>query len=140
MYAGVIVNQPARAVDRVFDYRIPQELEGDVRPGSRVLVQFTKGNIEMEGFVLHVSESTDVKRGIKSIIRLSTEEPAFRENMVPLIEFMHERYLATYLEIIHTMIPSGTSVKSIEWIVLKDKDRYRGKSESYKKIIELLED
>ncbi len=140
MYAGVIVNQPTRAVDRVFDYRIPQELEGNVRPGSRVLVQFTKGNIEMEGFVLQVKESTDVKKGIKSIIRLSSEEPAFRENMVPLIEFMHERYLATYLEIIHTMIPSGTSVKSVEWIILKDKEQYKGRSESCKKIIELLED
>ncbi|MGN0181487.1 MAG: primosomal protein N' [Candidatus Ornithomonoglobus sp.] len=140
MYAGVIVNQPTRAVDRVFDYRIPQELKDTVRPGSRVLIQFTKGNIEMEGFVLYLKESTDVKRGIKSIIRLSADEPAFRENMVPLIEFMHERYLATYLEIIHTMIPSGTSVKSIEWILLKDKERYSGKSESCKKVIELLED
>ncbi|MGM9936939.1 MAG: hypothetical protein ACI38A_06310, partial [Candidatus Ornithomonoglobus sp.] len=73
MYAGVIVNHPTRAVDRVFDYRIPQELKDTVRPGSRVLVQFTKGNIEMEGFVLYVKESTDVKRGIKSIIRLSAD-------------------------------------------------------------------
>ncbi|MGM9936765.1 MAG: primosomal protein N', partial [Candidatus Ornithomonoglobus sp.] len=54
--------------------------------------------------------------------------------------FMHERYLATYLEIIHTMIPSGTSVKSVEWILLKDKERYREKSENCKKVIELLED
>ncbi|MDD6763749.1 MAG: primosomal protein N' [Clostridiales bacterium] len=140
MYAGVVVNQPARAVDRIFDYSIPKELEDSVRPGSRVLVPFTNGNIEMEAFVLYVTETTDVKSGIKSIIRLSAEDAAFRESMVPLIEFMHERYLATYLEIIHTIIPSGTSVKSIEWIILRDKDKYKGKSETYKRIMELLED
>lgn len=54
MYAEVIVNQRSRAVDRVFDYEIPAELEGSVRAGVRVIVPFSNGNVEKEGFVMRI--------------------------------------------------------------------------------------
>lgn len=140
MYAKVIVNQRSYAVDRPFDYLIPQKLEGKIQPGTRVIVPFSKGNVEKEGFVLGVCTDTDVKSGMKSIIDISTPEPAFKEDMVEVIEFMHNRYMCTYLELIHTIIPTGTALKSLEWVILCDKTKLSGKSEDDKKIAELLEE
>ena len=140
MYAKVIVNQRSRAVDRAFDYIIPPQLENEVRPGTRVIVPFSNGNTEIEGFVLGVKDSTQVKSGLKSIISLASPEPAFKESMASLIEYMHERYLCTYLEIIRTIMPSGTALKSLEWILLSDSSLFVGRSERDKRILALLED
>lgn len=140
MYAEVIISQPSRAVDRAFDYRVPKELEDVVGVGSRVLVPFGGGSVSLEGFVLRVKAGTELKGGVKSILRLSSPEPAFRENMLPLIDFLRRRYLSTYLEVIRCMIPAGTAVESVEWITIEDKSRYTGRSADYKRIFELLED
>ncbi len=139
MYAEVIINHPSRAVDRVFDYRIPDALYGRVATGSRVIVPFSAGNTEREGFVLRVKDTTGAKR-IKEIIRIATDEAAFRENMVPLIEFMHTRCLATYREIIHTMIPTGTAVKTMEWVTIADSGFEPRRGSNAERIMQLLSD
>ena len=38
MTAKVAVAKAIYAIDRPYDYRVPQELEGRLRPGMRVLV------------------------------------------------------------------------------------------------------
>ena len=42
MYAKVIVNQRSHAVDRPFDYLVPPDLEDKIKPGTRVIVPFSK--------------------------------------------------------------------------------------------------
>ncbi len=140
MYAQIIVSQRSRAVDRAFDYEIPPEFSGLIKPGSRVIVPFSRGNSEKEGFVLRVKEKTDAGSGIKRIIRLASEERAFKEDMVPLIEYMHEKYLATYLDLIHAVMPTGTAVRTLEWVILKERSCFSEKNETDMKLLELLED
>lgn len=137
MYAEIIVNNNSRATDRVFDYAIPDTL--DIAVGMRVIVPFSQGNTEKEGYVLRVKGTTEAGSRIKSIIRIADGERAFSESAVPLIEFMHERYLATYAEIIHLFIPAGTSLKTLEWAVLND-TAYETKNETEKRILGFLED
>ena len=138
MYAEIVVNHPSRAVDRVFDYKIPASLLGQIHPGSRVIIPFSQNNAEREGFVLKVKENTAAKR-VKSIIDMASDELAFKPDMVELIEYMHTRYLATYIELIHTLIPTGTGLKTVEWIILSDAAQF-GKTDKDKKILELLSD
>lgn len=140
MYAEIIVNRRSRAVDRAFDYEIPAELEAVIRPGSRVIIPFSRSNAEEEGFVMRVKPHTEAAKGIKPIIRLASDEPAFLESMVPVIEYMHERYLSTYLELIHTMIPSGTALKTLEWIILDDKSKFDGRNMTDDAIITFVEE
>ncbi len=136
MYAEIVVNHPGRAVDRVFDYEIPPELLNRVIPGTRVIIPFSQNNAEKEGFVLRVKETTSAKR-IKKIIGISSDELAFKPDMVELIEYMHTRYLSTYIELIHTIIPTGTGLKTVEWIILCDEEQF-GKSDRDTKILEIL--
>lgn len=138
MYAEIVVNHPGRAVDRVFDYEIPAELFERIVPGTRVIIPFSQNNAEKEGFVLRIKETTDAKR-IKKIIGISTDELAFKPDMVELIEYMHTRYMSTYIELIHTIIPTGTGLKTVEWIVLADVAQF-GKTEKDAKILEILND
>ena len=118
MIVKVIVDHRARQVDRAFDYFVPPEMEKRIDIGSRVIVPFTAGNKEVEGFCIGFG-NTDEKK-LKSVIRIANDASAFDDDMLPLIEWMHEKYLAPYLDIIHTLVPAGTSIKSREWIVLGD--------------------
>ncbi|MBQ3426220.1 MAG: primosomal protein N' [Clostridia bacterium] len=140
MYAEVIVNHPSRAIDRVFDYAVPDELAKEIRSGTRVIVPFSKGNGEREGYVLRVKDSTDYTGGAKAIKRIASDEAAFHESMVPLIEFMRSRYLATYSEIARVMIPTGTTLKTIEWIVINDSGVKQRAGSNAERIIRLLEE
>lgn len=131
----MIVDHPSKAVDRPFDYLIPQEIEGQVGIGARVLVPFTAGNIEVEGFCVGIEERSSHTK-LKSILRIANEITAFDKDMLKVIEFMHERYLCSYLDIIHTIIPGGTALKSEEWIILSKPLPQR--SAQRKKITEIL--
>ncbi len=139
MYAEVVVSQPSRTVDRFFDYKIPDELIDKVKTGARVIVPFSRNNAEKEGFVMGIKSYTDARGTVKSIISAIPNEIAFNEDMVPLIKYMHERYLATYIELIHSIIPTGTSINSVEWIILKN-DSYTGRNSTDLRIIELISD
>ena len=50
MIAKIIVDNKSKQVDKPFDYLVPKELEGKIKIGSRVLVPFSSGNREIEGF------------------------------------------------------------------------------------------
>lgn len=139
MYAEIVVNHPSRAVDRVFDYEIPAELDGKIRTGTRVIVPFSANNAEKEGFVLRVKNTTEADK-TKKIIALSSDEAAFKDSGVELMEYMHKRYLCTYIELIHTLMPAGTGLKTTEWIVLTESSEYTSKNPSDMKILELIEE
>ncbi len=139
MIAKVIVDQRSKSVDKAFDYLVPPEIEGEMKIGSRVLVPFSMGNKEMEGFCMGFSETSDTKR-LKSIIRLAHDDRAFDEDMLPVIEWMHKKYLAPYLDIIHTIVPSGTAVKSKEWILSGESDISEEKSDIRRRILQAVSD
>ena len=61
MIARIIVDHRSKSVDKQFDYRIPDELEGQVDIGSRVIVPFSKGNTEVEGFCVGLRETSEAK-------------------------------------------------------------------------------
>ena len=117
MIAKIIVDHRSKKVDRVFDYLIPVELEGEITVGSRVIVPFSGGNKQVEGFCVGISQESDVKK-LKYILKCSDMPRAFDEKMLEIINWMHNKYLVSYLDIIHTIVPTGSVKKGIEIITL----------------------
>lgn len=137
MIAKIIVDHRSRHVDKAFDYLIPASMEEDVAVGSRVLVPFSGSDKEIEGFCVGLAEKSNARR-LKKIIRIANDTRAFDEKMLEVIEFMHERYLAPYIDIIHTIVPGGTALKSEEWLLIDQMLPQR--SEQREKIISLIFD
>ncbi len=117
MIAEVIVNHRAKSVDKAYDYAVPPELIGVISVGSCVLVPFGRSNRRREGYVLAVKEKSSAKN-LKEIIGLSKDVQVFSEKQLELIRWMREKYLVTYLDAIRAIAPSGTDVKSEEWVCL----------------------
>ena len=61
MFADIIIDITHEKLDKVFQYRIPPELEGVLQVGMEVVVPFGKGNKETHGYVIGFSEKADIR-------------------------------------------------------------------------------
>ncbi len=118
MVARVIVSNTSKQVDKFFDYKIPPELEDKVKFGMRVIVPFGRGNNQIEGYVTDIVSDSKTPK-LKKILRVVDEFPVFDEKMFELIEYMREKYLCSYIELIHMIVPTGISVKPELWVELR---------------------
>lgn len=107
LYAGIIVNNDSVQVDRIFTYKIPENLLGKLKIGHRVKVPFGKGNRNIDGFVVELYEECDNVCRVKSINHICDEFTVIREKDIELIKKMREKYLCTYLECIKMFLPTG---------------------------------
>ena len=83
MTAKVAVAKAVYAIDKPYDYRVPRELEGRLRPGMRVLVPFGGGNRGSDGMVLALGEEQP-GGGLKDVIAALDPEPVLNENALRL--------------------------------------------------------
>jgi len=103
MYAQVIVDIASEAVDRVFTYRVPEGL--DLCPGYRVKVPF--GRMTKEGYVLHMTDSTELDPArIRDIIAPLEDYPALLPAMIRLAEHIAEKTHCPMAEALRLMLPA----------------------------------
>ena len=102
-YANVIVDLSANALDRLFSYRIPEDL--DIQPGQQVLVPF--GPRKIEGFVVSLSDACDLPEDkVKSVISACQDYPVVLPELMHLARWIHQRYLCNLVDALRLMIPS----------------------------------
>ena len=107
-YAGVVVNSTSIQLDRIFTYRIQEELVEKIKIGNRVLVPFGMGNKKIDAFVIELYDNIENKKNIKlkEIIKIYEDFPVLHYKDIKIIEYMREQYLSTYMEGIKTILPS----------------------------------
>ena len=100
-YARVIVDITAEALDKCFTYSIPAQL--DIRSGDMVRIPF--GRMSKEGFVLSVTDETDVD---ESKIKPINEKlgSVILPELLDLASFMREKYNCTAADALRCMIPA----------------------------------
>ena len=104
MYAEVIVDITSVEVDRIFDYRVPPEMEF-LKPGYRVLAPF--GNRSVEGYVIGVKEKSDLDEArIKPIVKALDDGPVILPEMMRLSDFMREKYNLRRADALRLFLPS----------------------------------
>jgi len=107
MYAGIIVNNEATQVDKLFTYEVPELFQNEINIGCRVKVPFGFGNKYLDGFILELYDIRPNMKNIKAILKIYDKVPILRLEDILLIKKMKETYLCTYLECIKTIIPTG---------------------------------
>ena len=114
MFADIIVDISHEKLDRFFEYKIPPELEGEVKAGSVVIIPFGKGNRRVRGFVCAVKEEAafDESR-IKSIISVSNDEVSLEGSMIELADFIRTNYGSTMNRALKVTLPVKKSAKPL---------------------------
>lgn len=106
MYAKVIVDITHEKLDKVFEYRIPSELEGVLQVGMEVIVPFGNGNRETNGYVIGISEICAYDEDkVKEILRLAEKRLAIEGKLVALAGWMKEHYGGTMIQSLKTVLP-----------------------------------
>lgn len=115
MFADVIVDISVEALDRTFQYRIPEEMEAKVSLGCRVLIPFGRGNREISGFVIGISDQAKwpVEK-MKNLSAIEEKEVPVEGQLLQLAAWIREHYGATMNEALKTVLPVKRQVKSVE--------------------------
>ena len=112
-YASIIIDISHENVDRVFQYRIPPQLLGEIQVGMQVCVPFGSGNRTRTGYVVDISEKAeyDVTK-MKSIAGIVAGSVTADSRIISLAWWMKERYGSTMNQALKTVLPVKRKVKA----------------------------
>ena len=107
MFAEIIINSNARALNRIFDYIVPEKDIPNIKIGTRVFVPFGNSKKLEDGFVIGLKSSSEFAN--KEIVRY--ENGVLTEENIELAKLMAQKYFCNISDTIKLMLAPGTSSK-----------------------------
>ncbi|MGO5094444.1 replication restart helicase PriA [Agathobaculum sp. LCP25S3_E8] len=114
---AVAVDAATYAIDKLYSYRVPDELREQVQIGTRVLVPFGFGNKRAEAVVLAFREDAGGHK-LKPVIEVLDDTPILTAQQLKLAAWMRERLYCTFFDCVHVMLPAGLWFKRNETYTL----------------------
>ena len=106
VFAGVCLLDNPFAIDGIYDYVIPPELESEVVPGVFVTVPFGTANHRRMALVCEVKE-TSAYAEHKLIIAVCPPQISLDSEMLGLCTFMKQRTLCSTGDAVRAMVPAS---------------------------------
>lgn len=119
-YAEIIVDVATRKLDRIFHYRVPDRMAGQLAEGMRVIVPF--GRRTVEGYIVGFSEKPGVSE-VKDIIDMVEDSALLNKDLLDLARWMSERYMCPLVEVIHSIMPAGARMVDHQYAVAESIDQ-----------------
>ena len=102
----VAVSAAPYAIDKPYDYLVPEAMMETAVPGVRVMVPFGRGNRSAEGMVLTRGTGVRTKK-LKPLTAVLDREPVLDRAGIELALWMRQRYFCTLFEAVKTILPTG---------------------------------
>ena len=93
------------SLDRVFDYRIPEALLGQVRIGTRVIVPFHR-SVRL-GYVLDLCSNSNWTAELKELQGVAEQAAQLPEALIRLAGWMSDYYCCSCEQAVRTLLPSA---------------------------------
>ena len=122
MLVDVILPLP---LDGTFTYSVPQQLDGQVKAGCRVLVPFGR-NKQYVGLVARLHDQRPEGYDVKDILQVIDTQPILLQEQYRLWQWIADYYMSPIGEVYKAALPAG----------LKTVDGYRAKTETYIRLTE----
>lgn len=132
MYVKVVVDINAYELNKLFTYKVNEEIEERIDIGTMVFVPFGKKNTLKRGYVVEkinkIEKTTYAIKEIDSIVEgLSVET-----ELIKLAEYIRDRYVTSFSAALQMMIPGKQKVKDVT-------KKYIYLTESSKPLVEYIE-
>ena len=114
---AVAVDAATYAIDKLYSYRVPDELREQVLIGTRVLVPFGFGNKRAEAVVLAFREDAGGMK-LKPVVEVLDDTPILTAQQLKLAAWMRERLYCTYFDCVRVLLPAGLWFKRNETYTL----------------------
>lgn len=137
MIANVLIDTLGVVGDKIYDYKIPDNLIKDIEIGKRVLVYFGRGKNLIPALVIGINENSEYEEDkIKDIVEILDEEVIVHQYLIDLIKYMRDNYFCTYIDALRCVLPSLEQVKRKETYSLLENDKQI--DEKYELIVNLI--
>ncbi|MCI8924500.1 MAG: primosomal protein N' [Lachnospiraceae bacterium] len=114
-YANIIIDISHEKVDRPFQYKIPDALQGKLEAGMCVQVPFGQGNRLRQGYVVEVTEKAQFPdEKMKQVEGILTGSLPVEADAIRLAVWMRQTYGSTMIAALRTVLPVKQSVKAKE--------------------------
>lgn len=103
MFASVIIDQDTKALDKVFDYKIPDKLV--LQKGMRVFVPF--GSRILQGYVIDIKRDTLIDENrIKNVIAKIEDFPVIKTELLELMNYMCQKFHLRQTSVLRLFLPA----------------------------------
>lgn len=138
MFAKIIIDQDAKAFDRVFEYSVPQDMTVEV--GERVIVPFGKRNLQ--GFIVGLEEKAEFDESkIKPILQRIDGFAVIKKEMLSLMFFMADKLHLKLASILRLFLPSEMRTGQVKELIVryvKLAENFQSPSARAKKQLEIV--
>lgn len=110
MYADVLIEYGAKAVDQSFTYIIPNRLIDKIRVGMKVKIPFR--NSLINGFIINIFDSVDSKYELREIDDIVDDYFVLNAELLELGKFIKDTTLCSLIQSYQTMLPSSMKIRS----------------------------
>lgn len=105
-YANIIIDISHEKLDRPFQYRVPEAMKKQLRPGMQVLVPFGNGNRATRGYVIEVTDEAEFdQERMKEIAAIDMEGIPVEARLIALAAWIKENYGGTMNQALKTVLP-----------------------------------
>lgn len=105
-FVNVIVDISSEKLDRVFQYRVPEHLKGQLQIGMQVNFPFGMGNRQMKGYAVGFSDETDYPlERMKELTGIVKGSVKAESQLIALAVWMRETYGSTMNQALKTVLP-----------------------------------
>lgn len=116
MFAKIIIDQDAKALDKVFEYKIPEDMNVEV--GERVLVPF--GNRRLQGFIVAIEDTCEFDESkVKEIANKIEDFAVIKKEMLELMFYMAEKLHLKLASILRLFLPSEMRTDKVRELIVR---------------------
>ncbi len=126
--ARIVIDCPAKQLDKYFDYAIPEALQSKALVGMRAEVPFGQGAKPSIGYIIKVYDG-DPPEGCKSILSIPDSEPLLSKEALYEAYWIKSRYFCAFSEAIRLFLPTGAIRKITTWVRLCAENEYKIRTE-----------
>ncbi len=121
--ARVAVSKAIFAIDKPYDYRIPEILMDKIQVGKRVMVPFGRGNKRCEAMVLSLTADNGEKQ-LKEVLEVLDDEPILNAADLKLAFWVKERCFCSLYDVFRAQLPTGVWYKFSQSYHLNESTTY----------------
>lgn len=119
LYADIIVDISHEKLDKVFQFRIPEPLQDELKVGMVAEFPFGAGNRRTKGYVVGIGTECDYdKNKIKSLTGIAKKDMGVESEFILLAEYISKNYGSTMLQALKTVVPIKQKVQAVEDSIL----------------------
>ncbi|MDD2574897.1 MAG: primosomal protein N' [Acholeplasmataceae bacterium] len=118
MYAQVIVDISSKHLNQIYDYKIPFYLEGSIKIGMRVVVDFN--HQKRLAYIINLMKTSKV--ATKEILYTLEDEPTLITSQLKLIKYIQETSFSSYNEAFEVVVPNALQAAYEHYVTIRDLD------------------